>query len=570
MNPNKNQLMKLWSTKIFLYILAFSILALNSCMETESSKMRKKLEKFISEFEVKIIPLNSQYNLAAYLASTTGKEEDYKKATNLEVLLSKIYSNKENFELLKTIKKSELITDPQLKRQLEILYNTFLIHQIDEQKQLEIIMLETEISKKYSTYRPIINEKEISDTQIEGILSQSTDTEELQKYWRASKKVGREIDEDMVKLVKMRNSVAEQLGFNTYYEMMLITSGQNPDELDNIFDELDISTRGPYTQLKDQIDEYLASRYKIPKEQLMPWHYQNRFFQEAPKIFDINYDNYYASKDVVGLDNEYYSSIGLDISKILEKSDLFEKAGKSQHNFSSDIDRMGDVRIIANLKNNQYSMYALLYESGVSSYYKFIDSKRPFILKQPPHPFVAEAIGTLFGNLSQNPDWLKNYVGISTEEYSKIQKISAHQLRLNKFVFSRWAQVMFRFERELYQNPNQDLNTLWWNLVENYQMIRRPKLRNEPDWATKVHLITNPCTYHNYMLGEMLAAQLNEYIVKNITNGKDISMKNKDIGNFFIEKIFEKGASDSWNSTIYKATGDSLSAEYFSRQFINL
>ena len=36
------------------------------------------------------------------------------------------------------------------------------------------------------------------------------------------------------------------------------------------------------------------------------------------------------------------------------------------------------------------------------------------------------------------------------------------------------AQVMLRFEKDLYANPEKDLDALWWRLVERYQGIKRP------------------------------------------------------------------------------------------------
>lgn len=36
--------------------------------------------------------------------------------------------------------------------------------------------------------------------------------------------------------------------------------------------------------------------------------------------------------------------------------------------------------------------------------------------------------------------------------------IAAKPFRLQQLVFSRWAQVMYRFEKGMYENPDQDLN----------------------------------------------------------------------------------------------------------------
>ncbi len=57
---------------------------------------------------------------------------------------------------------------------------------------------------------------------------------------------------------------------------------------------------------------------------------------------------------------------------------------------------------------------------------------------------------------------------------------------------------MLRFEMGLYQQPDQDLNKLWWDLVEKYQNIRRPPARDyeAADWASKIHVVSAPVYYH--------------------------------------------------------------------------
>jgi peptidyl-dipeptidase A len=86
---------------------------------------------------------------------------------------------------------------------------------------------------------------------------------------------------------------------------------------------------------------------------------------------------------------------------------------------------------------------------------------------------------------------------IDSSEYRKIYENSFLDLRLRMLVFSRWAQVMYRFEKSMYEDPDQDLNKLWWDLVEKYQGLRKPEGRDMPDWAAKIHIALYPCYYHN-------------------------------------------------------------------------
>mgnify|MGYP002063026283 CR=1 FL=1 len=57
-------------------------------------------------------------------------------------------------------------------------------------------------------------------------------------------------------------------------------------------------------------------------------------------------------------------------------------------------------------------------------------------------------------------------------------------------------------------DPEADLDTVWWDCVERYQLLQRPAGRRATDWAAKIHVALVPVYYHNYELGQLLASQL--------------------------------------------------------------
>jgi peptidyl-dipeptidase A len=132
---------------------------------------------------------------------------------------------------------------------------------------------------------------------------------------------------------------------------------------------------------------------------------------------------------------------------------------------------------------------------------------------------------------------------------------------------------MYYFEKQLYANPDQDLNKLWWNLVEKYQLLKRPGEPFDAGWASKLHFTSAPCYYHNYMLGEILASQLHHYIVHKVLkleSDKGVSYVDQEkIGKYLREKVFGPGACYHWNEMIRRATGEPLTPRYFVDQFIN-
>jgi peptidyl-dipeptidase A len=212
-------------------------------------------------------------------------------------------------------------------------------------------------------------------------------------------------------------------------------------------------------------------------------------------------------------------------------------------------------------------MNTILHELGHGVYSYYYDDNLPFTLRDAAHTFTTEAIANMFGRMATDPGWMLNMGIIDAKESEKISDDSRKALRLQMLVFSRWAQVMYRFEKSMYEDPDQDLNKLWWDMVEKYQMIKKPEGRNMPDWATKIHVALYPCYYHNYLLGELLASQLYSYITTNITQDQSF-VGEKAVGNYLKEKIFMPGARYYWNDMIEKATGEKLTAKYYARQFV--
>ncbi|MDD3741788.1 MAG: hypothetical protein PHH30_11155 [Bacteroidales bacterium] len=559
-----------------LAILILPLIILASCKnkaEQKEENMEKQFVEFVQKHETAVKPIYRDMCDAYFSASISGAEEDYKKAAELELELTKIYTNKDDFEFLKKAKESSQIKDEILARELDILYNSYLSNQADPAMLEEMINMASEIDRQFSTYRASVKGKSMSDNDIEVILSTSTNSAEVEEAWIEVKKLGPIVSEDIIKLVKKRNELAVSLGFNNYHEMSLKLSDQDPEEINKIFDELDELTKQSFVELKGEIDDYLAKKFNIKKEDLRPWHYQNRFFQEAPKMYEIDLDSYYKDQDIEKLTVDYYKSIGMDITDMISKSDLYEKEGKNQHAYCINIDKEGDIRVLCNIKPNYNWMNTMLHEFGHALYDKYIDHELPFALKDPAHTFTTEAIAMLFGRMGSNAQWMQDVLGISDKEKEKIRDLSFKSLRLEQLVFSRWVQVMYRFEKSMYENPDQDLNKLWWDLVEEYQMLTRPEGRDMPDWATKTHIATSPCYYHNYLLGELLASQLNYYISTNICKSNDFNNQsyynNKEVGEFLIEKVFKPGAKWHWNTMIKNATGEELTAKYYALQFVD-
>jgi len=558
--------MKQLSFVVFFIIL---LLTLAGCA---NNTQESQLQEFITAHVAKIEPLSDQANLTYWDASTTGKPEHYDKFRDLQTKIRQAQSDPQQYAFLKKMRQSGKVKDAGLARQLDKLYYAFLQNQIEPELLRQVVEVDTKVQKRYNNFRGTMEGRKVTNSEVYTILTTEEDTRKRELAWKASKQVGEAIIDDLIQLVKLRNRAARHLGFDNYHTFSITTTEQNVRELDAIFAELEALTDEPFARLKEELDRILADGYGIAPQDLMPWHYHDPFFQRTPLVYELDLDRYYKDRDVKELSKKYYAGIGLPVDDILARSDLYDRENKYPHAFSTDLNRKGDVRILCNLQDTERWMETILHELGHAVYSKYHDRDEPWLLREPAHSFTTEAVAMFFGRLSRNAAWMQEMLDLSDAERAEIEQVSEKYLRFQQILFARWAMVMYNFEKQLYADPDQDLNDLWWDLVEKYQLIRRPPGPADAGWASKLHFTTAPCYYHNYMLGELLASQLHHYIVHKVLkldSDENVSyVGDKALGDYLRRKVLAPGALYHWNGMIERATGEPLTPKYFVDQFV--
>ncbi len=527
-----------------------------------------RARRFIEQYEAAFHPMETEAARLSWTANVTGKEEDFAKKQVAEEKIDLALADSARFAELKAIR-AEGVADPILARQIEILYLRYLSCQIPQDLLKKISERSNATERAFNVFRPRIGGRETTDNEVRRILRESSDSAERRAAWEAGKKVGRAVVGDLLELVKLRNEAAGKLGFANYHAMRLALGEQDERELLALFDQLDELTREPFRAAKREMDAALAKQCGVAVEDLRPWHYHDPFFQEAPAAPGELPEEIYKPLDPVEVCRKYFAGIGLPIDDVLARSDLYERPGKCPHAFMTDIDREGDVRILENVVPGREWLSTTLHELGHAAYSKYLPRELPYVLRNEAHSFCTEGVAMMFEQFAQNADWLQA-MGAKIPDPEPFRQAASRIRRHRLLVFARYCQVMFRFERELYARPDQDLNKLWWDLVEKYQELKRPEGRDEPDYASKYHFVGAPVYYHNYMLGEMFASQLRHALARQIgiaapaTHGANATyIDDKRAGQFLRERVFARGMTLKWNEMIRQATGEPLSAKAF-------
>jgi peptidyl-dipeptidase A len=530
--------------------------------------------KFIRNHEKTIRPIDISVSRAWWDANTTGKKEDFERKEYLQNLLDTALADPKTFAELKAIKEHSAEIDAEVtRRTIDVLYLLYLEKQVNTDVLKKMNARSNAVEKAFNIFRANVDGKEMTDNEVRKVLKNSKDSARLKEVWQASKGVGRVLETDLKELVKLRNEAAQQLGFKNFHALQLYLNEQDGEQLIKLFDELDALTRVPFAVAKKEIDAKLAANYRIPEDELRPWHYHDPFFQEPPAIFATDLDAPFRDADLRKLVRNFYEGIGLPIDSVITRSDLDEHPNKNPHAFCTDIDREGDVRVLANIQQDNRWASTLLHEFGHSVYSTNngdIPHYLPYPIRLEAHILTTEGVAMMFERLSKRAEFLKQ-MKIKVNDAKAYDEAGARALRQQLLIFSRWCQVMLRFEKSMYENPKQDLNKLWWDLVEKYQMLKRPEGRDAPDYASKIHIVSAPVYYHNYMMGELFASQLHHAIAREVYKGADpatvVYVDNKAVGEFMKKRVFEQGRLLTWDGLTKEATGESLSPKAFAEDF---
>jgi peptidyl-dipeptidase A len=204
----------------------------------------------------------------------------------------------------------------------------------------------------------------------------------------------------------------------------------------------------------------------------------------------------------------------------------------------------------------------MLHEFGHAVYDRNLDRDLPWLVRAAAHALTTEGIAMLFGRLVRDPAWLGPIAGLEPNRLAELTPRLDNARRAALLTFARWVLVVTHFEQRLYADPDDDLDTIWWDLVERYQLVRRPDGRHEPDWAAKIHLAVVPVYYQNYLYGELVASQLHATLYERFGGLVDRA----DAGRFLVDEFFAPAAGRRWDQLVADATGEPLNPRHLANQ----
>ena len=514
----------------------------------------KDAQALVRSAEETFQPLTLARNISWWDANVDATDENSRRRAEAELAYSDALADRGLFGSIESACGNG--AGPEHVRSLELLRNMMLPQQIPASLRERIVELEASVETRFSRHRGVIDGTEVDDNEIKNILRESDDSDTRREAWEASKTVGSEVADDVRELARLRNEAARTLGYRDWFALSLTTDEMDEEKLIETLEAADRVTAEPFARWKSALDSRLAERFACDVTELGPWHYADPFFQEPPSEGSVDLDPLFKGKDVVALARRTFEGIGFDVAGILDRSDLYPRPGKNQHAFCIDIDRSGDVRVLANVIDNQSWTDTMLHELGHGAYDLGFDDDLTWV-QRDTHLVTTEASALLFGALAGDREWLERVLEVAPDQANELEGRLRAARAAELLVFTRWVLVMNNFERALYSDPERDLDTVWWELVARYQLVTPPKGRRAPDWASKIHVAVAPVYYHTYLYGAIVALQVKDAIRSSVGGLVD----RPAAGKILREKLYAPGASVRWDRLVMQASGKKLTVE---------
>ena len=350
-----------------------------------------------------------------------------------------------------------------------------------------------------------------------------------------------------VATVKEKNQAAIKAGFKDYWDFWLSRNEITNIEQEKLMLAIEKATREDYLKLKNGIDSIICRNKKITKGEIS---YSDFYFY----IYKLGYPPCWSTKldqdSTEKILQEYLKDKGFKTDGLFSKSDIWYRKDKIPGEFVINFDNYYDVRIYANIEPTLMGLNTLLHEVGHTLYFKGVGKQIPYILREP-NLVMNEGVAFMFQSLIINDAEFRSKFNLPDPKSKYFENI-----RLPYMLFiTRDLLVRAELEKEIFKNPDQDINKLFWELKNKYFFYDQPEDDMMPLWIQDKHLIHNSGVYQAYLYATVIGGMLLEEV-------KD----NRTYGAWLTNNIFDYGNSVYWRDLL-KNNNKKLTAEYISNLY---
>ncbi len=320
--------------------------------------------------------------------------------------------------------------------------------------------------------------RKVNTNDLDKILTESNDVKERLVTWEASKEVGKTLKDGLADLQGLRNQVAREMGFSSYFDLEVADYGMSTKEMTALMDQFVRELRPLYSELHTYARYELARRYKQPVPDKLPAHWlPNRWGQNWPGLVQaIDLDNLYKDKSrewIVQTAERFYTSIGYSSlnKNFWERSDLYPAepgSGRKKNNHASawHLNLDDDYRSLMSVIPTHEWFRTTHHELGHIYYFiSYTTPDVPLLLREGANRSYHEGMGDLIAIAASQRPYMEELGLLSKDtKIDQIQWLLNDALSNSSIVFIPFAAgTMTRFEHDVYELnlPKDQFNKRW-------------------------------------------------------------------------------------------------------------
>ncbi|MDL1894051.1 M2 family metallopeptidase, partial [Sphingobacteriales bacterium CHB3] len=257
---------------VTLMLFLTTALLLTSC----AKEPKQEADEFLQRYNTQFQKLLTAANEAQWLANTDISDANDSLATEATKVLARFQGSKEVIEKTKNLLVQRDNLDPLQVRQLEKI-RLFAAHApgtipavvdslISATTKQTSVLYGYEYMMTGSDGKP----KKVTTNEIDRTLVESNNVKERLFAWETSKGVGVELRNGLEELQYLRNRVAREMGYNSYFDLEVADYGMSTSEMMVLMAKLVHELRPLYRELHTYARYELAKRYKQPVPDKLP------------------------------------------------------------------------------------------------------------------------------------------------------------------------------------------------------------------------------------------------------------------------------------------------------------
>jgi len=424
------------------------------------------------------------------------------------------------------------VKDPILSRRLDVWSDSLLLAKVESKP--EIVELQQKVAYQVMSHGYLVGGKRISLGEVRAIVRANPDKKAREAAWRSHNELNRIVSKEMLKLFRLRNKAAQELGFETYVDLRLEKNGQmSRERVETLLTELTTATQDFYKELIEKGAE------KLGIETIEPWDVQYILEQQGgiPKA--------YFPKDRLNASLEQWAQhMGFSIDDYGIEP-VFVDIPYNGLTMGLERDK---IKILAN-PDDGYTYYRTHFHELGHALHSALKEIDHYILRRESSIF-NEGMAELFGYISSDKSWLTDFYGLDEATAQKALESAVGP----KFHYIRQRTAYCLFEYQAYQDLDQDLDEL---MAKIEQDVLHCTFDSTARWASNGWYVSYPVYWQNYVLADFVASQINHHLQREIGS----LTSDRAAFDYVVEHYIKHGALVPWLDKVLLGTGKELDSE---------